>query len=151
MVVDRYANLRKMVRLPAMAMKTYKILQPPDTHIVSTCEAVGCEGWKNGWDSIIDESTELGQNQANWIRSGNTGRSYRELPRTDLGLTVFRFEAHQRCFAEHRTRQQIFGVVGGDFRGNPLHLPPRRHARPIDWVEDFALHQQAIADRLEKG
>ncbi len=53
---------------------------------------------------MIDESTDLGREQAAYIRQ-RSGRSFREM-RTAVGpdaLTVFRFDSGQRCFADHIT------------------------------------------------
>ncbi|QIP87637.1 hypothetical protein GLX30_30455 [Streptomyces sp. Tu 2975] len=90
----------------------------------------------------------LGRDQAAYIRH-KAGRTFREQRRGD-GLTVFRFEAHQRCFAEHKTRPELYAVRDGDWRGNPTGRA-RQHQRPIDWVEDFGEHQQRIADQQQKG
>lgn len=135
--------------LPAEHMQTYRILSPPDTVMVAACKAVGCAAWRNGWDTTVDESTELGQAQAQYIRS-RARRTFREY-RTTAGLTVFRFESGQRCFAEHKTRPEIFAVTGGDWRGNPRGTPPRRHTRPVDWVEDCALTLDAVKAAKDRG
>ncbi|QDN57390.1 hypothetical protein [Streptomyces sp. S1D4-20] len=134
--------------MPVGAYQTYSITAPRDVTVVAACEQVGCEAWARGWDSVIDESTDLGKTQAAYIR-GQSGRTFREM-KTEAGLTVFRFEAHQRCFAEHRTRPEIYLVRDGDHRGNPTGRQ-RQHARPADWVEDFGDHQQRIAEQAERG
>lgn len=134
--------------LPVGAYQTYSIRQPADTLVRAACEQVGCDAWARGWESSIDESTALGRQQAAYIRQ-SAGRTFRE-QRTSAGLTVFRFEAGQRCFAEHRTRPQLFAVRDGDWRGNPTGRT-RQHSRPADWVEDFGEHQLRIADQQEKG
>lgn len=74
------------------------------------------------------------------------------------GLTVFEFPAGQVCFASgneaHRVpleRQPLYLVRGGDWRGNPRGTPGRQHARPEDWVDDFATHQQQLDDTLRRG
>ncbi|NED75279.1 hypothetical protein G3I51_23735 [Streptomyces sp. SID9944] len=134
--------------MPVGAYQTYAIRSPQDTLIVAACEQVGCPAWARGWESVIDESTELGQQQAAYIRQ-QAGRTFRELRRAD-GMTVFRFDAHQRCFAEHRTRPEIYLVRDGDWRGNPTGRT-RQHTRAQDWVEDFGEHQQRIADQQKKG
>lgn len=144
--MDPLAGFRRAAKLPAQAMKTYRIASPSDQQIVATCAQVGCPSWRNGWDTIVPDDSP----QAAYIRSGRSGRSYREMARGD-GLAVFRFEPYQRCFADHRTRPEVYAVVGGDVRGNPHRIPARIHARPGDWVEDSALHQQALADRLAQG
>jgi hypothetical protein len=107
----------------------------------------------NGWQSTIDESTVLGQQQAHYIRK-QSGRAFTE-SRTEGALTVFSFEAGQRCFdaGNHRARldrPELYLVRGGDWRGNPTG-EQRQHANAADWVEDFGEHQQRIADQIERG
>lgn len=133
---------------PVGAYQTYSITSPTDATVKAACEQVGCEAWLHGWESTIDESTELGQRQAAYIRQ-QSGRTFKE-QRTDAGLTVFRFDSRQRCFAEHRTRPELYVVRDGDWRGNPTGRR-RQHASAADWVEDFGEHQQRIADQVEKG
>lgn len=134
--------------MPVGAYQTYSITSPQDVQVKAACEQVGCEAWRYGWESAIDETTPLGQRQAAYIRT-QSGRTFREMKRAD-GLTVFRFEPHQRCFAEHRTRPEIYLVRDGDWRGNPTGRQ-RQHTSPDDWVEDFGEHQQRIADQQQKG
>lgn len=138
-------------RVGAEHYKTYRLLQPSDRRIVQTCERAGCEYWTTGWDQFCDERTDLGMSQAAYIRSGQSGRSFKELGKTGEGVTVFRFEPYQRCFQEHETQAQIFAVVGGDHRGNPRGTPPRVHTDPSDWVEDFYLNSQGIIDAINRG
>jgi hypothetical protein len=135
-------------QLPAAAMQTYAIRSPSDREIVATCKQVGCEGWRNGWETVVNEATDLGRRQAAYIRT-ESRRTFRE-QKTVVGLTVFRFESGQRCFAEHKTRPEIFIVRDGDWRGNPTGRR-RVHASPADWVEDFALHQQGVAEAVKRG
>jgi hypothetical protein len=71
------------------------------------------------------------------------------MPRAGGGLTVFRFDSGQRCFANHQTRPESYAVLGGDWRSYTGIL--RRHTRPADFVEDFGEHQQLIADEREEG
>lgn len=134
--------------LPVHAYQTYSITQPADVLVRAACERVGCAAWRNGWESVIDETTPLGRQQAAYIR-GQSGRTFRE-QKTAAGLTAFRFESGQRCFAEHKTRPELYAVRDGDWRGNPTGRQ-RQHQRPIDWVEDFGEHQQRIADQQQKG
>jgi hypothetical protein len=130
------------------AYQTYSITAPHDRTVKAACEEVGCAAWLNGWQSTVDESTELGQRQAAYIRQ-QSGRTFHE-QRTAAGLTVFTFDSHQRCFADHRTRPEIYAVRDGDWRGNPTGRT-RMHANARDWTEDFGEHQQRIADQHEKG
>lgn len=127
---------------------TYGISATPDTAVVAACHEVGCEFWRDGWDSIVDERTADGQIQARTIR-GMSKRDFREL-RTADGLTVFRFKAGQRCFREHYTKPDRFIVRDGDWRGNPTGRG-RLHANGRDWAEDFAEHEGALADLRKQG
>lgn len=136
------------LRLGSGAYQTYSITQPHDTLVRAACEQVGCTAWASGWQSTIDESTPLGAQQAAYIRT-QSGRTFRE-QRTGNGLTVFRFEAHQRCFTNHETRPQLFAVRDGDWRGNPTGRV-RQHQRPADWVDDFGEHQLRLINQQQKG
>jgi hypothetical protein len=131
------------------AYQTYSVSSPRDTLVKAACEQVGCEAWLYGWETPIDESTELGRQQAAYIRT-QSGRTFREMPKAGpAALTVFRFEAHQRCFANHQTRPESYAVIGGDWRSYTGIL--RRHTRGADFVEDFGENQQRIADQQEEG
>ena len=135
-------------------MKTYKIVAPqgPTHWRKASCEEVECPNQANGWQTLVDESTELGQRQAWYIRN-QAKRKYTEERRAG-GTTVFTFAADQQCFAEHTVRTgapELYLVRGGDWRGDPRGGQARRHTRPADWVDDFATHQQKLADRIEKG
>lgn len=134
--------------MPVSAYQTYEVRAPRDVQQRSACEQANCQAWRYGWESVIDESTLLGQGQAAYIRT-QSGRTFRE-QRNDAGLTVFRFEAHQRCFADHGTRPELYLVRDGDWRGNPTGRQ-RQHTRAQDWVEDFGEHLQQIADQQQKG
>jgi len=138
--------------LPVEAVQTYAIRAPKATHTRSgSCAEADCPNLQHGWRSVIDEATDLGAAQAAYIRR-ESGRKFTE-ERDLAGLTVFTFEPWQRCFAEHIVpleREPFYVVRGGDWRGNPRG-EVRRHVRADDWVEDFAEHQQTLADRLEQG
>lgn len=134
--------------VPVQAMKTYQILAPKDSHWrKASCEEFGCKAYTNGWRSQIDETTDLGKRQAHYIRK-QSGRKFTE-ESTSPGMTVFTFEAGQSCFGQHEVpigRPEIFLVRDGDWRGNPTGQV-RTHKRPEDWVEDFAIHQNRLADQ----
>lgn len=139
-------------RLPAQgpvgAYQTFSIRSRPDQAVRTVCEQVGCEAWRQGWESVIDESTDLGQQQAAYIRQ-QSGRTFREM-RTEAGLTVFRFEAHQRCFADHKTRPELYLVRDGDYRGNPTGRR-RVHTRASDWVEHMQEEFGRFRDDQDRG
>lgn len=133
--------------LPVEAYRTFRIHSPHDTAIRSAC-GPGCDAYDRGWETKVDESAPLGQFQAAYIRE-SSGRTFREL-RTEDGLTVFRFESGQRCFADHMTLPERFLVRDGDWRGNPTGRQ-RVHVRAADWVEDCAENLQAWHDAVERG
>lgn len=144
----RPMNRADRLLLAPAAYQTYRISSPRDTLVRAACEQVGCAAWRHGWESTIDEGTDLGKQQATYIRT-KSGRTFRE-QRNAAGLTVFRFEAHQRCFADHQTRPELFIVRDGDWRENPTGRT-RQHTRPQDWVEDFGEHQLLLTDSRKKG
>lgn len=131
--------------LPAHQRKTYQIVSPRPTHFrAAGCEEAGCKHMREGWRTIVDESSDLGAQQAYYIRH-SSGRSFTE-HRDEDGLTVFTFAAGQECFREHKVRlerEEIYVVRGGDHRGNPRG-ERRVHRRAEEWVEDFAEHQEAL-------
>jgi len=127
---------------------TYAVRAGRDTSVVAACKDVGCQAWAHGWETTVDEATDLGRAQGAYIRQ-QSGRTFTE-QRTAAGLTVFRFEAFQRCFSEHRTRADSFWRRDGDWRGNPTGQI-RRHTRAADWIEDFQEHEGSLAEQREKG
>ena len=138
--------------LPPYAYKAYVIAAPLTTHYnLATCADVDCPHYLTGWDSLIDERTDLGRRQASYIR-GPSGRRFTE-ERQEDGLTRFAFEAGQKCFGEHRARNMRpdrYVERDGDYRGNPT---GRRyvHTRPEDWVDSFKNHQSKIRGLVERG
>jgi len=134
---------------PAAAYQTYRVDTPSDVTIVATCQQVGCDHWRNGWDTIVDEATVIGANQAGFIRRGGTGRTFRELGRNTEGMTVFRFGPYQRCFADHRTRPQQLLVVSGDWRQYRGVI--REHVNGADFMEDVTSTCAQVWDRVNKG
>jgi hypothetical protein len=147
-------GMRITPQIGAENYKTYQMLVPLQTHWnVISCELSQCAQAANGWVSLIDESTDLGTQQAYYIRK-QSGRKFTE-SRTPEGLTRFEFPGGQECFATHRVRkeevQEIFVVRDGDWRGNPLGTQAYRHTHADYWIEDFAEHQQKIADQIGQG
>lgn len=132
-------------RLPVEAYQTWSVKSRPDKRVRSVCERVGCPRWRNGWESVIDEGTDLGRQQAAFIRSSR--RTFRE--QKTAGLTVFRFEPYQRCFADHQTMPEKYLVRGGDYRAAVGQV--RVHQRPEDWVEHVQQHMGRLLDERDKG
>lgn len=122
------------------ATRDYLVRMPPDTTVVAACHEVRCEAWQSGWDTIVDERTPLGQDQAAYIRQ-RSGRTFRELGTPD-GVTVFRFESRQRCFAEHRTKPARWLVRGGGLR---------EHSSMRGWIDDLDEHVGQLEDQLRRG
>lgn len=161
--MTRPAPFRIQPQLPPAAYKTFQISSPISTHRKpATCAEAQCSHYLGGWATVVDEGTELGQAQAYYIRH-DSGRKFAEEP-GGIGLTRFVFEAGQTCFLPpppgqpptHRhtvslERPQIFVVREGDWRGNPRGIEPRIHTRAADWVDEFANHQQKLADARERG
>jgi hypothetical protein len=87
---------RLLPALPAADMQTYNITsrQRP-----ATCEEVDCRHHREGWVTVADEATDLGQRQAAHIRGDRTRKATET--RTEAGLTHFSFGAGQKCFGSH--------------------------------------------------
>lgn len=134
-----------MPRLDPHLRQTFRIAQPPATHTrKATCTEVDCPEQEHGWRMLIDESTQIGQVRAHYIRR-ESGRRCTE-DRTPEGLTEFTFPAGQRCFAEHRVnleRPALFVVVGGDHRGNPR-KEGTRHSGPDAWMDHLHTHLDTL-------
>lgn len=148
--------------LPAHARKTYHIARPlrvnPDGTLAAgshwrnaTCQEADCEAWRKGWRTVVDVERKLGRQQAGYIRM-HSGRAFTV---SQAGtLVTFTFPAGQRCFAQHRVpvgREPVFGVVDGDFRGNPRGTAPVAFRDHRDFLDDFGEHQQRLADRQQRG
>lgn len=133
---------------PAMgpeSYKTYTIRAPRATHQrKATCAEVDCASYQNGWLTVVDENTDLGKRQAEYIRV----LSERHFTETrEGGLTSFTFYPGQSCFREHYVsldREPQFLVRGGDYRGNPRGEPTRVFRNFDDWANHFGEHQDAL-------
>lgn len=133
-------------RMPVEAYQTWSVKSRPDKRVKTVCERVGCPRWRSGWESVIDESTELGRQQAAFIRQSR--RTFKEQC-NGVGLTVFRFEPYQRCFEDHQTMPEKYLVRGGDYRGVVGQV--RVHKRAADWVEHVQQHMGRLLDERDKG
>lgn len=145
--------------LPAGAMKTYQILAPPATHWrPATCAEIDCQPYRLGWASTVLPGSDM---EATLLRAADGmvdghRRRWSSRHRQEDGFVRYVFASGQLCFkaASHKVRQdrpEIFVVRDGDWRGNPRRTDPYRHRRAADWVDDFASHQQGLANRLERG
>ena len=147
-----YTPNRISPALPVHGYRTFQIVAPVSTHWrQATCEQANCPALQRGWTTTVDEQTDLGKQQAHYIRR-ESGRSFREERRED-GLTSFRFSAGQDCFRPHKIRvdrDEIFIARDGDWRGNPTQSR-RRYERADQWVDDFSAHQDNIARLHQRG
>lgn len=136
--------------LPVQSMKTYQAKTPLATHFrKATCAEYQCDGYVNGWKSVIDETSQLGMDQADYIRT-KSGRRCVETKNTS-GMTTFTFLAGQSCFRVHQMpleRPGIFIVRSGDWRGGNVE---RVHSNADDWVDDFRNHTDRIATIVGRG
>lgn len=125
--------------------RSYRIHMPRDATVVTACEDAGCDQWANGWDTVCDLATPEGRMVADLIRSGRSGRTYRELDSADKArMVIFRFDSRQRCFREHRSRPGRALVMRG---GRVL----REHVSLADLAEDYTEHVGRLADQEQRG
>ena len=102
-----------MLRMPRNTLGLVSALDPRTNvkrHLMQTaehlrvadCLEVNCPHYEFGWTTTVDETTDLGQRQARYIRK-EAGRKFNE-HKNEVGLTVFLFEQGQRCFQQHRVQ-----------------------------------------------
>lgn len=135
-------------RLPVHAVTTYQVSSPGRR---ATCEEVGCGYYLGGWKTVVPSV------MAPQVREDCRGRySFTETPQPGA-LTEFTFTPGQQCFeglaGKHRLPaegRERWIRRGGDWRGNPRG-ELYEHTRAEFWVEDFAEHQQTLAERLQEG
>lgn len=138
---------------PNNCMQTFTLKRPHtgDFWRKATCEEYGCQHWKNGWETTVDLSTELGQSQAAYI----VKRSHRSFSQErDGDMLTFTFTPGQTCFAasEHKVpnmRDPLLLHRLGDHRGPASGT--RRHTRPQDWVEHMQTELGKVADDRKRG
>jgi hypothetical protein len=153
-VMLRRTPFRLPPRGPVQAYRTFGYRRPLATHWrPATCAEIDCDRHLHGWATVVDERTDLGRQQAHYVRR-ESGRGFRER-RDDAGQTVFEFAPGQRCFkwAEHRLPldvQPLYVVRDGDWRGNPTGWT-RTHARGALWVEEWAEHQDRVRAERQRG
>jgi hypothetical protein len=102
--------------------------------------------------TVIEKMIDTDGQLEHAVRS--SGRPFKELK--EPGKVTFVFEPGTPCFraSVHKLpleREPLYVVKDGDWRGNPRGTRPRRHARAEYWVEDFAEHQQGLADKMQEG
>lgn len=137
-------------RMPAQAYKTYRLDAPISTHTrPATCQEVGCEPYQHGWATTVLPGS---QDEAVVKASG---RHWSSVEVAEGGFLRYTFPPGQPCFraSVHRApleREPIFSVVAGDHRVTQPEVL-RRHTSAESWVDDFATHQQTIADAIERG
>lgn len=126
--------------------RAYRIHMPSDVTVVTACEDFGCDSWRFGWETVCDEADEMQAVVAMTIRAGGTGRTFREMSdvRDGRKVAVFRFDARQRCFAEHRTRPGLALVYQ---RGHRVY----EHASLADLAEDYTEHAARLLDQQKRG
>lgn len=151
MAIDSNGLFRIDAKLPIGAMRTYAVRAPLETHWrTASCQEVDCEAYQNGWVTVLDLSTELGEQQARYIKF-HSGRHY--TVEENYPLVTLTFPPEQQCFRPHQLpleRDPVLIVRDGDWRGNPTGNR-RVHTRVDDWVDDFATNQISVAERFNNG
>ncbi|MGV9756924.1 hypothetical protein ACWDUC_14050 [Streptomyces tricolor] len=138
-------------QMGAESYKTYAMVSPLSSHFrPAACAEVDCPHYLNGWRVRVEGLAPQDIHAAK-----TSGRRWIEQRVAD-GETWLVFEAGQPCFkaSQHRTRVDrppLYIVRDGDHRGNPRGTKARLHQRAADWQEDFAEHQQKLADEIRKG
>jgi hypothetical protein len=121
--------------------RPYTLHAPRATHTrAASCEESGCLAHRYGWTTAIDEMSELGARQADYIRR-RSGRAFAE-HRDERGLTTFTFGAGQECFTEHRVRLERA----------PLYIIGQTDRVGADeWVDRFNSRSEQIEEMRSRG
>jgi hypothetical protein len=150
---------------------TYAVKAPVGSHRrTATCAEVECADQRDGWVTFLDVSIPAHAKAMRDLRMGTremAGLRYRELSAVpgpdgqgEIAIVHPRkalyFPPGQECLrgraGQHTVpleREPILLVRGGDHRAD-LGLI-RRHVTRDDWVEDFAGHQDKLAQAAERG
>lgn len=139
-----------MPKMGPESYKTYQVSVRSDDWRPATCEEVDCDHYLHGWKLRIE-----GLSAEQLHDALTSGRKYTILAIAE-GQSWLHFEAGQPCFrtTTHRTRigkPELYVVRDGDRRGNPRGTKARLHQRVADWQDDFATHQQTLADAQARG
>ena len=166
---------RPTPKTPVRGMVTYRVASPLLTHTrPATCAEVECRDHVRGWDSVVPRVGSPSAGGADSITEASIraaagglfdgivrrfvecrGLGHESCPDDGAaGRVRLHFPPGQTCFwaSTHRVglhRPEFYTVRGGDWRAN-LGLI-RRHTRPEHWVEDFALNQEGVARRVNRG
>jgi hypothetical protein len=136
--------------MPVGAYRTFQIASPIETHWrPATCEESDCEQYANGWRVRVEG---LSPEDLHAIRT--SGRQFRQVDVAE-GETWLVFEPGQRCFkaATHKVplgRPELYVVRDGDWRGNPTRQS-FQHSSAESWVDQFATHQDKLAEAIERA
>jgi hypothetical protein len=139
----------------AQAYKTYSVRAPLATHWrKATCEEYECDDFIYGFVTTIDANTELGRKQHYFLTHDKTRKASAQ--NIGDGLWKFVYSPGNKCmkFYEHRVpigRPPLLLVTGGDWRGNPMHVPTIKHRSIENWVEDCATHQDRLSTAHKRG
>lgn len=141
-------------QLPVHVMTSYELHQPFETHYrIASCQEVDCADFHNGWQLGYDLSEEVKVEAANTLAIIARKRGMIFSYQTLGTVVTFTFQAGQECFKTHRIslERDPFAIKrSGDWRGNPRG-ESYTHTNLDNWVEDFQLHQDKLATRLEQG
>lgn len=133
-------------------VKTYEIEQEL---VEVTCEDAFCHDYLFGFVTRVDETTDLGQRQAHFIRHDKSREHLEESD--ESGLTRFTFPPGTKCFAppdrpRHTKPQEgterLLEYVG-DWRGVAGSFI--EHDRAEVFLQSWAEHQQRLKDAIERG
>lgn len=148
---------RHVPQLGPEFFKTYQWTAPVRTHWrPATCEEFECEDFLKGFVLTVDLSTELGQKQFHYVTHDKSRKH--SMQRVTATLVKFVYGPGNDCFEPKRSTHRVpigrppfYLVSGGDWRGNPRGTPRFMHRRPEDWIDDFATHQDKLAEVQQRG
>ena len=123
-------------------MEHFGIARPLATHWRrASCAEMDCPHYIWGWETLIDERTDFGKMQADYIRH-KSGREFKEEVLAN-GLIRFEFHAGQRCFREHKVPLEREPLLT---RG-----VPRLPVEMGRWIWEFNQNSYNLNQRRKQG
>jgi hypothetical protein len=136
--------------LDVRQMRTFQVDAPLATHWRrASCAEVDCPDYLNGFVTTV----LAGSDDEDALKA--SGRKWSSTTANPDGTISYTFEAGTECWSSFRHRVRVredslWIVRDGDWRGNPTGRA-RRHTRPADWVDEFADHQDKLAEAQRRG
>lgn len=108
-----------------------------------SCKDVACPHHMFGWETTVDEGTQLGKAQAGYIRY-QSGRRFKE-ERLPTGLTRFAFYPGQTCFSVHER------VIRPAILSQQVGIQTAWRVEPEQWIDGMNEEFYKLGKQKQEG